>query len=72
MAPSFSQRIAEVQQSLAKVNATISEHLAKTLPQLWNSLSALRVIPILQADYDAKLARQEQRSLMLDKVSLYP
>lgn len=62
------QRIAEVEGALAKMDETIARHKQKTLPQLWNALSALRVLPVLHADYDAKLERQGKRSHVLDRV----
>jgi hypothetical protein len=50
------------------MDETIARHKQKTLPQLWNALSALRVLPVLHADYDAKLERQGKRSHVLDRV----
>ncbi|ELR19696.1 uncharacterized protein ACA1_199810 [Acanthamoeba castellanii str. Neff] len=63
------QRIAEVEGALAKMDETIARHKQKTLPQLWNALSALRVLPVLHADYDAKLERQGKRSHVLDRAA---
>ncbi len=60
--------MAEVEGALAKMDETIARHKQKTLPQLWNALSALRVLPVLHADYDAKLERQGKRSHVLDRV----
>lgn len=53
---------------MAKIEAAILRHQEQTLPQLWSALSSLKVLPVLHADYDAKIERLQKRGQLLDQV----
>ena len=62
------QRGKELQELTASIQNALANHLAKTLPSLYQDISELQATAVLLADCDEKIARQKQYAQKHDSI----